>query len=215
MVQSKGTSTPQISLDGAVHYRLRDLAFPAYVALEVTLDPGILFLVLNTGKRGQERVFWKYISPRFLASLDFSKDSAVIRFTGGDEIKNTEESGDDFVCSWTGSPTTTPWAFGRPLSVGLYSLHSQGAGPRVQFRQGGHPQQQFRADLPRHFLYSHHPCKERIKNLLECGYNQSDYRRVRQGGRRPVGSEYHQNTISECRGSRTATRLLTFGLHGV
>ena len=99
MVQSKGTSTPQISLDGAVHYRLRDLAFPAYVALEVTLDPGILFLVLNTGKRGQERVFWKYISPRFLASLDFSKDSAVIRFTGGDEIKNTEESGDDFVCS--------------------------------------------------------------------------------------------------------------------
>lgn len=114
MVQSKGTSTPQISLDGAVHYRLRDLAFPAYVALEVTLDPGILFLVLNTGKRGQERVFWKYISPRFLASLDFSKDSAVIRFTGGDEIKNTEESGDDFVCSWTGSPTTTPWAFGRP-----------------------------------------------------------------------------------------------------
>ena len=95
MVQSKGTSTPQISLDGAVHYRLRDLAFPAYVALEVTLDPGILFLVLNTGKRGQERVFWKYISPRFLASLDFSKDSAVIRFTGGDEIKNTEESGRD------------------------------------------------------------------------------------------------------------------------
>ncbi|MCQ4993319.1 ATP-binding domain-containing protein [Flavonifractor plautii] len=88
MIQSKGTSTPQISLDGAVHYRLRDLAFPAYVALEVTLDPGILFLVLNTGKRGQERVFWKYISPRFLASLDFSKDSAVIRFTGGDEIKN-------------------------------------------------------------------------------------------------------------------------------
>lgn len=138
MVQSKGTSTPQISLDGAVHYRLRDLAFPAYVALEVTLDPGILFLVLNTGKRGQERVFWKYIYPRFLASLDFSKDSAVIRFTGGDEIKNTEESGDDFVCSWTGSPTTTPWAFGRPLSVGLYSLHSQGAGPGVQFRQGGH-----------------------------------------------------------------------------
>ena len=48
----------------------------------------MLFLVLNTGKRGQERVFWKYISPRFLASLDFSKDSAVIRFTGGDEIKN-------------------------------------------------------------------------------------------------------------------------------
>lgn len=163
MVQSKGTSTPQISLDGAVHYRLRDLAFPAYVALEVTLDPGILFLVLNTGKRGQERVFWKYISPRFLASLDFSKDSAVIRFTGGDEIKNTEESGDDFVCSWTGSPTTTPWAFGRPLSVGLYSLHSQGAGPRVQFRQGGHPQQQFRADLPRHFLYSHHRAKEKLK----------------------------------------------------
>ena len=50
MIQSKGTSTPQISLDGAVHYRLRYLAFPAYVALEVTLDPGILFLVLKTRK---------------------------------------------------------------------------------------------------------------------------------------------------------------------
>lgn len=124
MIQSKGTSTPQISLDGAVHYRLRDLAFPAYVALEVTLDPGILFLVLNTGKRGQERVFWKYISPRFLASLDFSKDSAVIRFTGGDEIKNTEESGDDFVCSWTGSPTTTPWASVVPFQLAYtVSIH--------------------------------------------------------------------------------------------
>ena len=42
VVQSKGTSTPQISLDGAVHYRLRDLAFPAYVALEVTLGPRYL-----------------------------------------------------------------------------------------------------------------------------------------------------------------------------
>ena len=75
MIQSKGTSTPQISLDGAVHYRLRDLAFPAYVALVVTLDPGIWVLVLNTGERGQERVFGKYSSPRCLAALGFSKDS--------------------------------------------------------------------------------------------------------------------------------------------
>ncbi len=35
------------------------------------------------------------------------------------------------------------------------------------------------ADLPRHFLYSHHPCKGKIKNLLECGYNQSDYRIIK------------------------------------
>ena len=97
VVQIKGTSAVRISQDGTVHYQLQDLAFPAYVASEVTLDPGILFLVLNPGKRDQERVFWKYISPRFLKSLDFSKDSAAIHFTCADEIKNTEESVDDFV----------------------------------------------------------------------------------------------------------------------
>lgn len=99
VVQIKGTSVSRISSDGVVHYQLKDLAFPAYVASEVTLDPGILFLVLNPEKRGQERVFWKYISPRFLASIDFSKDSASIRFTDADEVKNTESSVDDFVRS--------------------------------------------------------------------------------------------------------------------
>ena len=65
VVQSKGTSTPQISLDGAVHYRLRDLAFPAYVALEVTLDPGILFLVLNTGSEGRSAYSGSTFPPGF------------------------------------------------------------------------------------------------------------------------------------------------------
>ena len=97
VVQIKGTSAAKISPDGTVRYQLKDLAFPAYVASEVTLDPGILFLVLNPGKRNQERVFWKYISPRFLKSIDFSKNSAVIHLTDADEIKNTEESVDDFV----------------------------------------------------------------------------------------------------------------------
>ena len=61
-VHLKGTSTAEITKDNIVKYRLKNLAFPAYVAKEVTLDPCILFVVLNPGKRGQERAFWKYIS---------------------------------------------------------------------------------------------------------------------------------------------------------
>ena len=39
VVQIKGTSAAKISPDGTVRYQLKDLAFPAYVASEVTLDP--------------------------------------------------------------------------------------------------------------------------------------------------------------------------------
>lgn len=97
VVQIKGTTTARISQDGVVKYQLQSLAFPAYVATEVTLDPGILFLVLNSGKRNQERVFWKYISPQFIASIDFNKDTAIIDFTIEDEIENTDESVNEFV----------------------------------------------------------------------------------------------------------------------
>ena len=72
IVQIKGTANVRISKDGIIKYQLQSLAFPAYVATEVTLDPSILFLVLNPGKRNQERVFWKYISPQFIASIDFN-----------------------------------------------------------------------------------------------------------------------------------------------
>lgn len=97
IVQIKGTTTARISRDGIIRYQLQSLAFPAYVATEVTLDPGILFLVLNPGKRNQERVFWKYISPKFISSIDFNNNSATIDFTIDDEIKNTDESVNEFV----------------------------------------------------------------------------------------------------------------------
>lgn len=94
-VQIKGTHSYQ-EVDGCIKYSLQSLAFPAYIANNVTLDPGILFLVLNPDERGNERVFWKYISANFLNEIDFSKNSATIIFFPADEIKNTEESIDLF-----------------------------------------------------------------------------------------------------------------------
>lgn len=96
-VQIKGTSIENINAEGVFKYQLQSLAFPAYIADSVTSDPGILFVVLNAGKRGRERVFWKYMSPKFIASIDFDKNSKVIDFTSEDEILNTDESVDEFV----------------------------------------------------------------------------------------------------------------------
>lgn len=96
-VQIKGTAIEKINGDGVFKYQLQSLAFPAYIADSVTSDPGILFVILNAGKRGRERVFWKYMSPQFIASIDFDKDSKVVDFTLEDEILNTDESVDEFV----------------------------------------------------------------------------------------------------------------------
>ena len=96
IVQIKGSSSVTITKDGVIKYQLKSLAFPAYIATEVTLDPGILFLVLNPRKRGKERVFWKYVSPQFIASIDYNNDSATIEFAPEDEIENTDESIDAF-----------------------------------------------------------------------------------------------------------------------
>lgn len=96
-VQIKGTSVAHIAKDGKVHYQLKDLGFLAYVATEITMDPSILFLVLNPESRNQRRVFWKYISDSFLASVDFNHDSTTIIFGTEDEIENTDEAVDAFV----------------------------------------------------------------------------------------------------------------------
>lgn len=96
-VQIKGTSIENINGDGIFKYQLQSLAFPAYIADSVTSDPGILFVILNSGVRGKERVFWKYMSPQFIASIDFDKNSTVIDFTSDDEILNTDESVNEFV----------------------------------------------------------------------------------------------------------------------
>ncbi len=97
IVQIKGTQKYTLTKNGSVKYQLKSLAFPAYIANEITLDPGILFVVLDAGRRGQGRAFWKYISHEFLLSIDFSKDSSVITFTENDEIKNTNASVAEFV----------------------------------------------------------------------------------------------------------------------
>lgn len=96
-VQIKGTNHARFSKDGILKYQLQSLAFPAYVAREITLDPSILFLVIDPGKRHHERIFWKYISPQFLASIDFSKDSTIIDFTADDEIEDSDEGIDLFI----------------------------------------------------------------------------------------------------------------------
>lgn len=90
-VQIKGTHNYSES-NGIVKYSLKSLAFPAYIYNEVTLDPGILFVILNPDIRGSERVFWKYMSVDFVNSIDYEKDSVTISFTSDEEIKNTDES---------------------------------------------------------------------------------------------------------------------------
>ena len=95
IVQIKGTHSYNKTEDG-VSFCLRSLAFPAFIADEVTADPGILFVVLDPDQRGKQRVFWKYMSPSFLQSIDFSHNSATIYFSNNDEITYTEQSIDDF-----------------------------------------------------------------------------------------------------------------------
>ncbi len=90
-VQIKGTHD-YTENDGIVKYSLRSLAFPAYIATSVTLDPGILFVVLNPDERGKKRVFWKYMSVDFINSLDFNRKSATISFSADEEIFDTEDS---------------------------------------------------------------------------------------------------------------------------
>lgn len=90
-VQIKGTHD-FTEKDGIVKYSLQSLAFPAFIANDVTLDPGILFVVLNPDVRGEKRVFWKYMSVEFLNTIDFNNKSSTISFTKEEEIFDTEES---------------------------------------------------------------------------------------------------------------------------
>ena len=91
IVQIKGTHNYK-DVDGIISYSSTSLAFPAFIASEVTADPGILFIVLNPDVRGKKRVFWKYLSPSFIQSIDFGKNSTTIKLSFEDEIEDTDES---------------------------------------------------------------------------------------------------------------------------
>lgn len=78
--------------NGKIKYSLQSLGFPATMAMDVTLDPGILFVVLDPDERGSERVFWKYMSVNYINSIDFSKGRTTIIFESSEEIFNTYES---------------------------------------------------------------------------------------------------------------------------
>lgn len=95
IVQIKGTHVFN-EKNGVISYSLKSLAFPAYIAYEVTADPGILFLVLNPDIRGKKRIFWKYMSPSFLRMINFEQSSSTIKFYPEDEIKDIDESIDIF-----------------------------------------------------------------------------------------------------------------------
>lgn len=95
IVQIKGTHVFN-EKNGVISYSLKSLAFPAYIAYEVIADPGILFLVLNPDIRGKKRIFWKYMSPSFLRTINFEQSSSTIKFYPEDEIKDTDESIDIF-----------------------------------------------------------------------------------------------------------------------
>lgn len=96
-VQIKGTHSSD-SKDAPFKYSLKSLAFPAWILREVSSDPGILFVVVNCDIRGSERVFWKYMSPEFLGSIDANQESWTISFSPEEELFDTDESIDDF-CS--------------------------------------------------------------------------------------------------------------------
>lgn len=91
IVQIKGTHNFS-KKNGVVSYCLKSLSFPAFIAKEVTADPGILFVVLNPDIREGQRIFWKAMSKSFLSDIDFEKESKIIKFSPEDEIKNTDES---------------------------------------------------------------------------------------------------------------------------
>ena len=93
--QIKGTKNYS-EKDGVIKYSLKSLAFPAFLSLEVSADPGILFVIFTPKERNKERVFWKYMSVEFLNSIDFEKDSMTISFQPDDEIFNSNESIDEF-----------------------------------------------------------------------------------------------------------------------
>ena len=90
IVQIKGTHNFS-EKNGVVSYCLKSLSFPAFIAKEVTADPGILFVVLNPDIREGQRIFWKAMSKSFLSDIDFEKESKIIKFSPEDEIKNTDE----------------------------------------------------------------------------------------------------------------------------
>jgi hypothetical protein len=90
-VQIKGSHVYS-ETNGVLKYSLKRLAFPAFIFCGGTLDPGILFVVIDSDQRGSERVFWKYMSVDFVTSIDYEKDSTTISFTPDEEIKNTDES---------------------------------------------------------------------------------------------------------------------------
>lgn len=91
-VQIKGTSSNYREENGIVKYSLKDLAFPAFMCDKVSFDPGILFVVLHPEDKGNERIFWKYMSEGFLNSIDFNKNSTTINFSTEDEILYNDES---------------------------------------------------------------------------------------------------------------------------
>ena len=55
-VQIKGTHN-YTEKDGILKYSLQSLAFPAFIATNTTLDPGILFVVLNPDIKGKKEFF--------------------------------------------------------------------------------------------------------------------------------------------------------------
>lgn len=97
IVQIKGTEHDAAEKDGVVKYHLDGLGFPAYAYSNATLDPCILFVVFNPQKRGEERIFWKYMSVEFLCSINFEQESITIPFSSEEEIKNEDGSVDE-VC---------------------------------------------------------------------------------------------------------------------
>lgn len=75
-----------------IKYNLDSLAFPAYIKKEVTSDPAIIFLVTEPEDRIKRKIYWIYLSPKFLNSINFNQKSQTIYFPKENIIEDNDES---------------------------------------------------------------------------------------------------------------------------
>ena len=71
-VQIKGTRN-YTEREGAIKYTLKDLAFPAFICGRVSLDPGILFVILNPLNAEMREFFGSICRPVFSTVLILQK----------------------------------------------------------------------------------------------------------------------------------------------
>ena len=129
IVQVKGTHN-YTEINGEIKYSLKSLAFPAFIATDVTLDPGLLIVVLNPDIRGKERIFYKYMSVEFINGIDFDITTSNLYwdyfkleslrempFTEEEFEKCSIKQGDLLVCEGGDIGRSAIWNYDIPMCI--------------------------------------------------------------------------------------------------